>query len=461
MSVLRHHTPFLGCCLLAITPALHAAQDDAAFGDFEFDDSAFDDSSLFEDRSASSSPFSFRLSQQLAGHINRHGGRSGSDGQQRQVEINRMALDIQYQNAFGDGWLLQGSAYGRLHFEGDYRHRVKGSLHEETRLKELFLQRSGQQHSFSLGRQTIVWGETLANSVLDVINHTEYRDLTIIDLEDARRNQWLLNWDWFTDAGRFSSFVNLYPEFNKRPVAGSPLRVELPFDLPDHSRERNLFEVGTRWSRSFSGSDVALMAAWLQENDLHYLAPTDASNTARAISNEYMLAGLSANRAIGSLLLTLDLAFSGGLRAMALTPGEPAPDQRLVRRHQLGSSVGMEYAISNTEQFSLSVAAQGFLDRNEGLQAGERLLRDDINGNILMRYSNSLRNEDLLLSVTAQHSLDDEAGLLSLDADYRINDEWALMGQLILTRASPDAVLAHLHQDVRLGLTLRYSFLGR
>lgn len=430
------------------------------FGDFDFDASAFDDSGIFDAEHEAASPFTFRLSHQTVSHLNSH-SQTLADGshfqRRRQIEINRLDLTARYQHAFGNGWLIQSSAYSRLHLPGDYRHEASDGIKEESRLNELFVQNSGERHSFSLGRQTIVWGETLGNSVLDVINHTEYRDLTIIDLEDARLNQWLVNWDWFNDAGRLSSFINLYPEFNKAPVDGSPLAVQVPRNLPSYSRSEPLFELGTRWSRSFQGSDLAIMAAWLYENDIHYLPDEQGMN---AISNDFFLLGISANRAIGRLLLTLDIAFSEGLLTPASNAGRGAP-LSLETRNRLGSSAGLEYAISNTQQFSLSVAAERFLDRRDKLTEEQQLLEDGINGNVLLRYSNSLDNDNLLLAATAQHALDGAASLLSLDADYRINDQWGITGQLILTHAARNSALAQLNQDVRLGLTIRYNFQGR
>ena len=93
------------------------------------------------------------------------------------------------------------------------------------------MQRTLGRHSLKFGRQTLVWGETVGNSVLDVINHTEYRDFSIIDIEDARLNQWMLVWDFFNNQSQLSGFLNLYPEFNPSPVEGSPLYFALPINL--------------------------------------------------------------------------------------------------------------------------------------------------------------------------------------------------------------------------------------
>jgi hypothetical protein len=432
-----------------------------------FDSSVFDnlfgDSNLFSNGSLSSNNFRFRLSHQISGHINRHTTEApdGSKFQRaRGVENNRVGLNVRYQNPFASGWLLQGSGQIRAWLPGDYEYDNPGRDDAEWRLNELFVQRSGSRHSFSFGRQTIVWGETVGNSVLDVINTTEYRDLSIIDIEDARLNQWLLVWDLFGDQGNLSSFVNLYPEFDPVPVTGSPLfprRAEVngqPLRLGYHHRSKPLFEIGTRWHKSYTGSDVAFMAARLYENPIRYTLPELSAAGLNAVSNinDYDLLGVSVNRAIGRLLLTLDVAWSRGvlvdsINNLDLPGGGSIPVPGFEKQNRLGMSAGMEYGITPTQQISLSVAAQR-----------EQAVGADTRGNILMRYSNNLRNDELVLSATMQSQLDGEAILLFLAADYRLTDDWEISGQLVLTRADAHTLLYFLNQDVRAGLTITWNF---
>ncbi|ALO45582.1 DUF1302 family protein [Pseudohongiella spirulinae] len=445
----------LGLAFCACSLSLPAL---AQFDDsFVFDDSMFDDSSLFETADSQPGHFRFRLSHQSVAHINRHtraavGG--GTETRARGLENNRSALNIRYQNPFREGWLLQASGQLRGYLPGDYEYNNPTREDWEWRLNELFVQRSGQRNSLAFGRQTIVWGETIGNSVLDVINTTEYRDLTIIDIEDARLNQWLLVWDHFSDHGTWSSFVNLYPEFDPLPVDNSPLFPGSPLRLPHYHRDKPLFELGTRWSRSFTGSDVAVMAARLYENGLRFTPPTDGSNRAIAHINDYMLLGLSANRAIDRLLLTLDMSYSQGVLVDSLTNAFPT----LNKGDLLGISAGFEYGISATRLISVGLRFERLQNIERG--AAERIndLRLDTRGDLLVRYSHSIMNEEVMLSATFQGQLDGEAGLLNLAADYRINDDWELRSQIILTRADPASTLYFLDQDIRLGLTLSYSF---
>ncbi len=479
----RRHLLSVLVCLLPAGSPVSAQDSDAdafpdsvefdpgAFDDAAFDDSMFDGAGLFEANASEPGNFRFQLSQQTVAHLSRHrySTPSGAAGtQHRGLENNRLGLNIRYQNPFAAGWLLQGSAQLRAYLPGDYEHDNPGRDGWEWRLNELFVQRSGAKNSFSFGRQTIVWGETIGLSVLDVINTTEYRDLTIIDIEDARLNQWLAVWDHFGEHGNWSSFVNLYPEFDPVPVTGSPLFPEparvngQPLRLGSHDRDRHLFEFGTRWNRNFTGSDIAVMTARLYENPLRYTLPNDGSNRARTRINDYTLLGFSANRAIDRLLLTFDLAYSYGLLTDVLqrvsdgaggTLWLPAYD----KQNRLSMAAGFEYGISATRQISLGIQAQRFIGLPQD-SATTQWRQRDADGLALLRYSHSLRNEELVLSATAQAALDGDEALLNLAADYRLSDAWELAGQIILTHAAHDSALYFLERDVRAGLTLSWSF---
>ena len=443
--------------------------DDVPFdGDFTFDDDlfggAFDKNSSANTRSWLDD-FTIKISQQLSGQTNNHGVEIApgfSIPREAELETNRLGANIRYQNAFAPGWLLQASAQIRIYLNDDYQYRAEGdSIDIESRGNEFFLQRSFDQHSIKLGRQTVVWGETSGNSVLDVINTTEFRDFNIIDIEDARLNQWMLVWDYFGENSNFSSFVNLYPEFNPAAVRGSPFFFEPEFNLTDYDRDNNmLFEAGTQWRKSFEGSDISFMAAYLYENQLRYEDPTNLMGDSLAETNGFFLLGFSANRAIGKLLLNFDLAYSHDVLADSFNfPGTASLANPInLKKDQIGSSVGFEYAISNEQTVSLGIQAQMLLDEDEGLLPGQSLINEGVFGSWLMRYSNTLMNNDLVISSTLQGDLAANSLLALLGAEYTINDNWAIGGQIINITSNDESPLLFFAEDVRLSVTLTYSF---
>lgn len=413
--------------------------------------------------------FTVKLSQQVLFQTKTHlAGVTLANGQRinmphlADIETNRMGANIRYQYAFAPGWLLQASAQARLFLYDDYEFEANNqSFETEYRLNEFFFQRSFGSHSVKLGNQTVVWGEVDGNSVLDVINITEFRDFSIIDIEDARLNQPMLVWDYFGDLfgerSQVSTFVTLYPEYNPPIVRGSPFYFEPPNALVDYKRGKSLdFEGGIKWSRSFSGSDVSLMAARLIENQLRYSAPPNPTDDALSTNNTYTLFGVSANRAFGKLLLNLDLAYSAGIVVSSFNiPGLAGSNTTDLRHDQLGVSFGLEYAIDNEQNIALSVQGQKMVDDNESSQFA---LNDDVSGVWLMRYSNSLMNSDLALAISMQGDIDAEYTILQASADRTLNDHWAAGINLIVLEGVETTPIALFEGDIRVGFSITYTF---
>ena len=403
-------------------------------------------------------PFTFKLSYQTISQINRHHNKDffGAKSEEKPtIENNRLSLLVKYQHAFAAGWLLQGNAHGKVYLRRDYEYVANNQNTErEFRINELFVQRSDGQHSIKLGRQTVVWGEAVGNSVLDVINTTEIRDLSIVNIEDARLNQSFLLWDIFRERSSISTFVNLYPQFNPAIKPGSPLYIPARFKPVDFDRDQPLFELGSQYRWSRTGSDFALMAAYLYENQLRYDPPPGLNGNAVPVENNYWLIGFSANRAIDKLLVSADVAYSDGVFADTFNPLTLAGGRQQSRR--LGTSLGVEYGVTALQQVSFSIRAETFLDQDQ-FGANQQLINDDVYGTYLLRYSNASTSGDLSISSTLQRDRDGLFLLGSLALNYVIDDNWALFSQLVITDVESGGP-AMLDDDVRLELTLHFSF---
>ena len=465
-----------GLILIFMTPIAHSQTNeqpnlgDEALSSDEiiFEDNLFDN--VFDEQPSNSKDswlenFTFSVSQQFYGQVNNHSvePQSGfSFPREADMENNRLGINIRYQNGFAPGWLIQASGQSRTYWKHDYEFEANNKkIDDEYRINEFFLQRSFDQHSIKFGRQTVVWGEAVGNSVLDVINHYEFRDFTIIDIEDARLNQWMVVWDYFGGDSNWSSFINLYPEFNPAPIRGSPFFLEPEFNLTDYKRGGDvLAEVGTQWRKSFDLSDISFMAAYLYENQLRYDAPVSGIGDAVAKKNDFLLLGFSANRAIGRLLLNFDLAFSHNVLADSFNfLGTTALSSPLdLKKDQIGTSFGFEWMVDNEQSFSLSIQAQKMLDEDEGLLPGQQLVNEGVFGSWLVRYSNVLLNSDLTLSSTLQGDLNGDSLLVLLGVNYTINDNWAVGTQIISVNADSASPLVFFDEDVRVGLTITYSY---
>ncbi|MEQ8954135.1 MAG: hypothetical protein RL120_08370, partial [Gammaproteobacteria bacterium] len=201
--------------------------------------------------------------------------------------------------------------------------------------------------------------------------------------------------------------------------------------------------------------------AYLYENQLRWDAPVlPGSLDGIPQINDFVLLGLSANRAIGRVLLNFDLAFSHDVQANSFDfPGASSLASPIsLKKDKIGTSFGFEWAIDNEQNISLGIQAQKILDEKEGLMPGQALINEGVFGSWLIRYSNSMRSGDLVLSSTLQGDLEAESLLALLGLDYTINDNWSVSGQVISISATGNTPLVLFDEDLRLGATLSYSF---
>ncbi len=432
----------------------------------------FDDTQFFEDfeqgegseKQAWLENFTVRISQQVFGQINTHSVEFPT-GQKffkkREIEHNRLGINVRYSSAFASKWLLQGTGQARFYWAQDYEFEAnKDHVETEYRVNELFVQKSFGHHSIKFGRQTVVWGETIGNSVLDVINHAEFRDFSIIDIEDARLNQWMLVWDVYRNQNQLSSFLNLYPEFNPAPVEGSPLFFALPFKLKEYNRDGDiLFEAGVQWRKSYETSDVAIMMAYLYENQLRYRLSDPELSEISGIKNDFLLLGLSANRAIGKLLLTIDLAVKHGI----------LPDESMFAfsiletitenpKDQLGASFGFEYGMTSTEDISLNMQVKKTINERTGVDSNFTPTNEGPHGQWLVRYSNRMPEKNIVLTATLQGDLKRNSSLVSIEADFALSDQLEMGWHVLYIASNRNSQMVLFDDDLRLGVTVAYSF---
>lgn len=447
-------------------PSADAFSDPFAIGGFN----AFEDSGR-DALPAWLSGFTVKLSHQLLFQTRTHESRLALPGgsvlsvpRQADVETNRLAANVRYQNAFAPGWLLQASGFARLFIYDDYEYEARGQeFGTEFRLNEFFLQRSFGDHSVKLGNQTVVWGEVDGNSVLDVINIVDFRDFSAIDIEDIRMNQPMLVWEYFGDRfgerSQLSTFVTLYPEYNPPLMRGSPFYSEPEYHISDYKRRGNLdFEGGVRWSRSFEGSDIAFMAAYLIENQPTYSAPANPADDAIATNNGFSLLGFSANRAFGKLLLNLDVAYTQGVLVNNINlPSGAGNGDSTRRRDQLGTSLGFEYAIDNEQTLAVSLQVLKPLDEQRDAVASSQETGQET-GIWQLRYSNALMNGDLALALTLQGDIEGQFSIMQASANRTLSDNWAAAINLTLLEGEETSPISLFEGDIRLGFNLTYSF---
>lgn len=247
-------------------------------------------------------------------------GQEGSLYTQRDhgVVNNRSSFRLEYATLLQDGFFVQLDTKLNAYWGSDHRARAAGSSALfETRTPEAFVQYSapGGTSSVKLGIQRLIWGESEAGAITDVVSPRDLSELFLIPLEESRIGQFMVVADHFSPAGDWTGFFVPEAKFNKLPRPGTAYYVD-PFagqaTLRDDPASLDKREVGVRWKRTFNSSDVALMLASVLDND-HVLRLDGASDDGRLLlsstARRYTMGGMSFNHARGRFLFKGELAY--------------------------------------------------------------------------------------------------------------------------------------------------------
>jgi len=83
--------------------------------------------------------------------------------------FNRSKLQLGYESSIGDGFYLLAKGSYRYFNQQDSLAKTRGKAYGKSKLQQLWLQYSTQQCAYTLGRQTLVWGEVDGAFVVDVL----------------------------------------------------------------------------------------------------------------------------------------------------------------------------------------------------------------------------------------------------------------------------------------------------
>jgi len=261
------------------------------------------------------------------------------------------------------------------------RWQVGGSRHLELELRDAILgwrgSVGGARLDLALGKQQVVWGQSIGLRILDVVNPQDYREFLLDDFNDARLTTFGLNAEAWIEGWTLQAMV--FPDFepNRLPARDgefaldpalpgflpalasftAPPLVPQPFTLVDVRSERTPHDwrwatlgVGARVARTFGGVDLALhywdaydpAQAWRRT-----VAATPGPggttlpvNVLRAEHVRVHTLGGAFGAALGAFTLWGEGTFTWG---RAFASGDLADADGIVRRPEMQSVVGVDW----------------------------------------------------------------------------------------------------------------------
>ena len=333
---------------------------------------------------------------------------------------NRTSFRIEYEKYFWDKFYLHLDLIETAFWGRDHRARGRGGSFTESTLRDAYLQFSSGNTSVKLGSQILIWGESDAGAITDVIAPRNLSELFFISLEESRISQFMLTVDQFTRIGDWSAFYIPDAQYNEYPEPGTAYFLDaFGAQARIERRDFDRSEYGLRWKKTFGGSDVGLMAARLIDNDYVYrLRGVDADGRLHLLRDDqrFGMIGATFNHVAGPLLLSAEVAHKSP-RAFLTS------QLQTLEKGEVDTSLRAEYSLGNGGNHSLSLEAV-----NKRILGWDRRLaptpRD--NNSLVLGWSNAFLNETLTANWLTVYNQTYTGYQHSLFLTYKLNGRVSL-----------------------------------
>lgn len=337
-----------------------------------------------------------------------------------EIVNNRSSLRVEYEKHFLSDFYLRLDSKLIAHWANDHKAEARDrSVYPASVTREAFVQFSQGSVSVKAGKQILIWGESDAGAITDVISPRNLSELFFIPLEEARIGQFMVTVDRFAPSGDWSLFYVPDAQYNEYPESGTAYFVE-PFPGADiRGGDVDRGEYGLRWKRTFGRSDIALMAAHLVDNDIAYaLGGVEAGGQPwlQRVKQRYEMVGGTFNYASGDWILSGELAWK---HPRAFTTSTLS----VVERDQLDASLRAEYALGKGGQHTVSLEATNSHVRDWD----DRIVGTPRNAaSLVFGWNNVFANETFTVNLLSVMSRPYDALQHSLFTSYKWNDRLSI-----------------------------------
>lgn len=349
-----------------------------------------------------------------------------------EIVNNRSSLRMEYEKHFLSDFYLRLDSKFIAHWANDHKAEARDrSIYPASVTREAFVQFSRGSVSVKAGKQILIWGESDAGAITDVISPRNLSELFFIPLEEARIGQFMVTVDRFAPSGDWSLFYVPDAQYNEYPETGTAYFVE-PFPGADiRGGDVDRGEYGLRWKRTFGRSDIALMAAHLVDNDIAYaLGGVEAGGQPwfQRVKQRYEMVGGTFNYASGDWMFSGELAWKRPRAFMTSTLS-------VVERDQLDASLRAEYALGKGGQHTVSLEATNSHVRDWD----DRIVGTPRNAaSLVFGWNNVFANETFTVNLLSVMSRPYDALQHSLFTSYKWNDRLSINLDLFYLEVGDD-----------------------
>lgn len=343
---------------------------------------------------------------------------------------NRSSFRVEYERHFLGDFYLRIDGKLNLFYANDHRAQAEGrNTLLEGSSRDAYVQYSRGNTSLRLGRQTLIWGESDAGAITDVISPRNFSELFFISLEESRIAQFMVNVDQFSKFGDWGLFLVPDAQFNEYPEPGTAyFNDPLSAFASVTGRDTDRAEYGARWKRTFGRTDLSVMAARLIDNDLSLVRIGIAGDGRQLLErrrHQYDMLGFSFNQVTGNVLITAEAALKMP-RAFATSAFDK------LERNGLDASVRIEYSLGNggNHSASLEAVSRRVHDWNTRIVSAPKRSESYVLG-----WNNAFLNENLTVNLLAIYGRPYGGMQTSLFAKYKWGNRFSTSLDLFYSHA--------------------------
>ena len=325
----------------------------------------------------------------------------GSDG------VERSKIQLDYEGSLYSGLYFQMQTHYRYFSHRDVQAIDKGKTYGRSKVQQFWLQYSHDQCAYTLGRQTLAWGEVDGTFAVDVLTPFDFTEQLFTDYNDLRVAQDMLLVDCYLTLKQIQFFYIPKPKTNVISHSSTNISVS----------ESGWEEFGMRLKVAYPGFDVSFMLAQLYWNMPAYI-PSMNRESFQFESQKFDLAGLSASFAKGRLLYKGDLAYKSNQ-----VDGSSAEKNSTVEL-----ALGIEYSTLDNQKIN-----SGYW-QVESLGSEE----NDRPGIFTLGWSQQYFHDDLSMSLLGNISQQPEYQNVTLLGVYKISDVYTFSCALSLANINEE-----------------------
>lgn len=367
------------------------------------------------------------------------------------IITNRSSLRCEFERLWSETLFTRFDGKAFIYYGNDHMAEAENQrARVEEKVREFYVQTSSDHFMVKVGRQVVVWGETEADVVNDVVSPRDQTELVFVDLEDSRLGQNMVSAELYPAFGDMFLFVSFKSEFNETPEQGTRyFKGPEELNINDQESGFNDNEVGGKWKKVFGKSELALMSASLLQND-GVLVSEGGSDVTR-VHDRYAFYGIGASRTVDSYLFKADVAFKNGYALQAVTGDGRLTDSR---HDLLDAALGIEFDANGRYSLNTEVTNRHIF----GFEGDLYHQQKDSTG-FFLQYDKNFLSDTLAFQYSYYRQLQDNNEIHKARLDYSFSDHI----QLILDYAHFDirekeSFLWEYRDEDRVGAEFMYFF---